>query len=329
LRINEEGQRLLVNLEQHYDVWMKASRDIAFGRLHWKTVSGKEYLYRVIDSRGNAKSLGRRSDETEALYGDYRRALETREKSSEQLRMYAALYRSLRLPRLPAFAGDVLRELDRRSLLGSSFLVVGTNALIAYAIEAAEMLPPGMDTTEDFDLTWVEPVLSQAKSPPNALLAALKSIDATYTINTEREFQIRNARGQEIELLLPETLATQWGVEQKIRPMPLPEQDWLLEGRQVAHVVSDMSDKPARLVVPDPRWFGLHKLWLSQKPERHRLKVDKDERQGMVILDMVGDHMPHLRMDDAFRSRLPPELQPHLERWEKHRSARQNPNPIL
>jgi hypothetical protein len=29
------------------------------GGMHWKTVAGSEYLYRTLDGKGNAKSLGR------------------------------------------------------------------------------------------------------------------------------------------------------------------------------------------------------------------------------------------------------------------------------
>lgn len=322
LKINYEGQRLLVNLAQHYDVWMGASRHLASGRLQWKTIAGKEYLYRVVDSAGNGTSLGRRSEETERLYDEFTLARQTRDDTAGQLKVDAALCRALRLPRLPAFAGDVLRELDLRRLLGTSYLVIGTNALVAYAIEAVEVLPPGMDTTDDFDLAWVEPILgTDTPQPPNALLAALKKVDATYTINTERQFQLRNAKGQEVELLLAAALAHLWGRNQKIRPLPLPEQDWLLKGRSISQVVTDMSDRPARVTAPDPRWFGLHKLWLSKKPARHRLKIGKDERQGMAVLDMVADHMPHFPIDDAFRAELPEELRPHLERWDARRAA--------
>jgi hypothetical protein len=70
------------------------------------------------------------------------------------------------------------------------------------------------------------------------------------------------------------------------------------------------------VTAPDPRWFALHKLWLAQKPTRDRLKIAKDERQGMAVLDMVANHMPHYPLDSAFRAELPEELQPHLERWE-------------
>lgn len=37
----------------------------------WKTVKGKQYLYRILDRFGHAKSLGARSQETEVIYEEF------------------------------------------------------------------------------------------------------------------------------------------------------------------------------------------------------------------------------------------------------------------
>jgi hypothetical protein len=322
LTIDDEGQRLLANLAQHYDAWLDAVRRVEQGQLAWKRRSGREYLYRRNARQGIDTSLGPRNEETEQLFEAYQIAAETRKGTEGRLTTDAALYRALRLPQIPGFAGDVLRELDRRRLLDTSFLVVGTNALVAYAIAALRTFPPGMDTTDDFDLTWAAPVLADAIEPPNALLAALKAVDGTYTINTERQFQIRNAKGQEVELLLPAAVAEQWSAAQKIRPVPLPEQDWLLKGRPVSHVICDTSGRAARVAAPDPRWFGLHKLWLAEKPGRDPIKKPKDARQGAAVLDIVADAMPHFPLDDALRAELPEALTPFFDRWAENRRAR-------
>ena len=58
-----------------------------------------------------------------------------------------------------------------------------------------------------------------------------------------------------------------------------------------------------------------------EKPERDRLKIAEDERQGMAVLDLVVAHMPHYRIDVAFREELPDALKPHLARWEARRSS--------
>jgi hypothetical protein len=229
---------------------------------------------------------------------------------------------------IPAFAGRVLREIDIREMLGTSVLVVGTNALAAYQIEANERMLSALETTDDFDLTWSHPVLGKSgPETPNALLAALKSVDGTYTPNTEREFQIRNARGQEVELLLAASLSKDWSPRQVLQPVPLPEQDWLLLGEQISHVVCDMDRNPARLVVPDPRWFGLHKLWLSQKPERNRLKIGKDRQQGIAVLDLVSAHMPRFPLDAKFEAQIPSSLMPHYEAWRRMGPSSSQPGP--
>ncbi|TAL03875.1 MAG: hypothetical protein EPO08_03025, partial [Rhodospirillaceae bacterium] len=174
-----EQLRLLANLSQHYDVWLGAARRVSTERFKWKTVNGREYLYRVSARKGIDTSVGPRTPETEGIFEEYDIARKTRDQSLETLRTDASIYRALKLPMVPAFAGDVLRELDVRNLLGTSFLAIGTVALAAYEIEATDRLPPGYDTTDDFDLTWTHPVLGASRpEPPNALLAALKSVDA-------------------------------------------------------------------------------------------------------------------------------------------------------
>ena len=52
------------------------------------------------------------------------------------LKERGSLYRALRLPPLPTEAGKILRKADRMRFLGAQVMVVGTNALIAYAVEA-------------------------------------------------------------------------------------------------------------------------------------------------------------------------------------------------
>jgi hypothetical protein len=66
--IDDESLRLLANLEQHYAAWIDAERVLQPGRLAWKTVAERDYLYRLTDGRGNGRSLGARSPKTEAQY---------------------------------------------------------------------------------------------------------------------------------------------------------------------------------------------------------------------------------------------------------------------
>jgi hypothetical protein len=320
--INDEGLRLIANLEQHYAAWLDSARVLLPGRLAWKKVGDSEYLYRIVDGKGNGRSQGPRSSTTEALFEMGQHAQQVVDTVWPTLRQEGAIYRTLRLPRISSDAADLLREFDLHGLLGSSLMVVGTNALAAYEIEAGARFASaaGVDSTQDFDLAWVsttarQTTLAALGAAPRTLVDVMKRVDATYTINTERTFQVRNAAGYEVELLMPKSLVGTLPRNEPLSPIGLPEQDWLLPGRRVEHVVCGLDGLPARMVVPDPRWFALQKLWLAEKPTRNPLKKPKDAKQGALLLSAIEERMPHYPLDAEFCDALPAELRRVLERW--------------
>lgn len=116
-----------------------------------------EYLYEIHDRSGNGTSLGRWDDAAEQRFEAYRAdkaALNDRRDRARAARDEGArLARALRTPLLASAAGPILREADCRGLLDGSLLVVGTNALLAYALEAVAGLGLS-DEAEDFGLAW-------------------------------------------------------------------------------------------------------------------------------------------------------------------------------
>src|SRR3546814_7231145 len=101
------------------------------------------------------------------------------------------------------------------------------------------------------------------------------------------------------------------------KPIPLPEQEWLLPGTRISHVVVGRDGSPARLVVPDPRWFALQKLWMSAQGKRNPLKRGKDQNQDTALRDAVRERMPQFPIDHAFENGLPEELRGFYEGWKE------------
>ena len=328
LPFSDEQLRVAANLEQHYDVWIETQRSLfalPYG-MKWKTVSGRDYLYEIADRQGNGKSLGPRSPETEERDERYRQekaSLSERAKASAaRLQETCRLYRTLRLPTIASEAAKILREADRRSLLGSHLIVVGTNAMPTYALEAGGRFDQVPDETDDFDMAWsydgAEPPLPDKTA---TVWTMLKAVDQTYTINSERPFQARNAKAYEFELLSAESRIETMHRLDKPKPIPLPEQEWLLPGTRVAHVVVGRDSSPACIVAPDPRWFALQKLWMSAQEKRNPLKRKKDASQGRALLDAIRTHMSQFPLDDAFERSLPAELLPFYLEWREERSS--------
>ena len=152
----------------------------------------------------------------------------------------------------------------------------------------------------------------------------LKVVDPTFSINSERDFQARNAKAYEVEILVAPSRSRTLNSSDRPKPIPLDEQEWLLLGRPVDQVLGCRDGSPARIVAPDPRWFALHKLWMAAQAKRNPLKRPKDHKQGIALLDAVATSMPHYPFDAEFESGMPIELEPYYADW---CSARPAPTP--
>lgn len=320
----DEQLRALINLRPRYDALVDAERGLA--RMPYnlvrKRVGGREYLYEAVDRLNNGKSLGPMSPALEQRLADYqtrKRDLQHRRSTAQGLvRESGRLAKALRLPMLSSEAGRLLRELDRRELLDETLLVIGTTCLPPYSLEAAGTISDAPDETEDLDLAWV----AEQPAAGSALWTALKAVDSTLAVNTERDFQARNASAYEVELLVAPSRLASVSIEDRPRPIPSPQQEWLLLGRRVDQVVPCRDGSAARVVVPDARWFALHKLWLSEQDDRHPLKRRKDRAQGLGVLDAVAEAMPHYPLDAAFVAEIPPELTGVWQQWLAQREPR-------
>lgn len=317
---SDENLRHLENLRVAYEKW----REIVRGergcgaRLQWKTVAGKDYLYEMNSRGSSGKSKGLRSAETEALFAERQQCRAgfqaQREAIQTKLDEMASMHRSMGLPRVDGRLGRVLREFDISGLLGDALMVVGTNAMAAYEIEAQTRFANGIDSTLDADFAWKAKgsqfAVSGTSPPP--IMGALRRINEVYTVNSEKTFQAREDSGYEVEILIAPSLADTYPKNETIRPIPLPEQEWLLLGRTIEAVTFDIKNRAVRLLVPDPRWLALHKSWLSEKPTRDRKKFEKDRKQAEALAKAVIEFMPGFRVDAAFRTQVPDELRSHL-----------------
>jgi hypothetical protein len=326
---SSDAQRVSANLEQIYSAWLDARKqlDALPVSMYWVTKGGTDYLTVKASSSHNGTSIGPRNTDTEKQLAEFtatKEELKARVQSFDAvIQERAALYRRLRLPSLPDRQAEILRKLDIEELLGNDLLVVGTNAFVAYELVIGAKLPTGNEETEDFDLAWcrgskVSLATTLGKPPANTktLFGVLKSIDSSYQISPKKPYQAVSSDGYEVELLAaPSTHPLP--KNEAFDPMAsLVEQEWLLKGTAVSVVVATVRGRVAPLVVPDPRWMALHKLWLADKPERRADKKDKDRRQGNVLLDAVRHFMQAshpLNVDFVFA--LPEDIRPTFDAW--------------
>jgi hypothetical protein len=314
---SDEQLRTIINLEQHYEVWSEADRALSllpYG-FRWKSANGREYLYEMHDRRGNGKSHGLRSEETERFYCNYRarkeELVERRNRSSMTLDQTCRIYRALRLPLLSAQAAKLLRKADQRRLLGTHLMVVGAEAMIAYTLEMRGGIGSAFDQTGTLDLAVLE---KEPNRGSTLVWSLLKAVDRTYTVNPKASFQARNAKGYTVQV----AAAPSQAVVQTDKPIPVrkPEQEWLLLGKRVSRVAVARDGSPVRVVAPDPRWYALHSLWLADHGVDSPAVRSRYRRQGEALLAGIHRLLPTYSLSDCgLLEVMPPDLRPVYDRY--------------
>lgn len=339
MRLSDEQLRGLVNASQLYETWKGIVVQLANlpGGMYWRVINSKEYLYKyATDPAGlqQTKSLGRRTPQTEDAYRDFqetKKPLEERRAGVEaRIKELAPAWRALRLPAIDRSAGRILRTLDQANLVGNSVLVIGTYALKAYEVESASRFSIGMDATEDLDFTLCLHDGNIDPDAPRRLLLTLKQVDSTFIVSPGSAKTLVNKDGYRIDLLTTKAIAAKYSTARPWKPEALEGQEWLLMGKPVNAVVIDFDGWPVHMAAPDPRYFALHKLWLSKRRGRPAAKCVKDERQGKAVLEAIKQYMDNYALDDEFVASLPAALRDQLPPAEEAGSvarARRKPGP--
>jgi len=305
-----------------YEGWRQVSLQLADyrGGMHWKTVNGREYLYKTTDRRGNAKSMGPRDEANEHILAEFSRRkseLQAREAALRQtLEMQVRVNAALRVGSVPNEVMQVCVALEQAGLLGKAIMVIGTNAMHAYSFLGAVRFDPEFMATTDVDLLWNHKAkLSLAATgelSEAGLLGILKRADKSYEIDQMQRFRARATSGFMVDLIR-QTPVPPWAQEADrffegdLVATDIPNMKWLLSAPRIEQPVVAVNGRVFNLVVPDPRAFAAYKVWLSKVPDREPAKRPRDIAQARAVVKLISERLPHLGNWGAF-SGVPKEV---------------------
>ena len=317
--LTAEQRRIAVDTAQLYEhlLELDAERTAFRGGLYWKTVAGSDYLVRTIGPHRGNRSLGPRSPETEKAYLQFtetKRDLDTRIKSiNEQITRQAKFCVAAGVNRVPRLPADIIRSLDKSGLLGSHLIILGSHAMYAYEMAAGVQLKAGLLQTEDLDtLLNTKAEIELAGSIRSAgLLGILQDVDKTFEPQRKRSFRAVNAKGFMVDLIRAPIDSsggfTSIGTGIDLVAEQLRGLEWLTALPLMTQIVIADNGFPVRFVVPEPRVFALHKLWVSLQPTRGPIKRKRDLHQAEAVVQLSLDYF-NLRFDDPAIKALPSDL---------------------
>lgn len=309
--LTPDQSRILIDAQQLHQAYLHAfqlARSYR-GGMHWKDIGGQKYLYKTLDSRGTAKSLGAESEETRRIHSDFKTgkaSAEERLKSiTERLKQQAALCKAVRINRVPSIVTAILRQVARAGWLGKNLVVIGTNALYAYEAAASIRFDREITATGDVDFLWdARSRLVFAADAENlrseGFIGLLRKADRSFAPVSKKGFRAANNNGYFVDLVKP--AAPFW--EQR-DPVRMGENDeiwaseiislkWLVSSPKMSQVVIGEDGFPATMAVPDPRAFAVYKLWLSRQAGREPVKKQRDYLQAIAVARAVAEKLPNL-----------------------------------
>jgi hypothetical protein len=280
------------------------------GGMHWKTVNGAEYLYRTLDGRGTAKSLGPRSTTTEqtlAEFFDKKQLLQTREASlAKKMLERNAVAKALRVGSAPKLLASLCERLVKADLMGSNILIIGTNALYAYEALAGVHLHNDITATSDIDLLWKHQARITAMArdvQTQGLLGLLRKVDKTFALLEKQKFTAVNNDGFMVDFIR-QSPKPPWRAERAqlggvddFVAVDLPNMNWMLCAPRLRQVVVAQDGRAFEMEVPDPRAYVLYKNWLAQQPEREPIKRRRDAAQAQCVAELLKTHLPQYPME--------------------------------
>ena len=317
--LTAEQRRIAVDAAQLYEHFLDLRQEYREfrGGLHWKRVGSKEYLVKTLDREGHQQSLGPRSSNTEEAlrrFTDRKTELRGQLKVLEEGIAARAKYCvAAGVNRVPRIAADIVRLLDSRGVLGTHLIILGSHSIYAYEMAAGVQLKAGLLHTNDLDaLLDTKTDLEIAGDVRNAgLLGLIQKVDKTFRLSRQRSFRAVNSKGFMVDLIRAlikhHGRATSLGSREDLVAEPMQGLDWLTDAPRFKQIVFAENGYPVRFIVPDPRVYALHKLWLSTNPTRDPLKRKRDFRQGETVASLALEYL-NLSFDDDVIDKLPPEL---------------------
>ena len=276
------------------------------GSMLWRQISVKTDLIRT-NADNSQKSLGPRTDETEAVYEKFmarKKWLSERVTGLRQaLQLHQKLNRAHRVGRTPEIVVQILNQLHK-SGISEHFLTVGTHALFAYESACGVRFAEEATTTQDIDLlmdTQKHLLLASTLEERNeSLLSTLQKVDPSFDLRDDQLYTAVNASGFEVDVIRrmarnrdPHPLQVT-SAERDFWAVQVGNGAQMASSARFAQMVVSASGHMALMTTLHPLTFSRLKQALASSPTRNPLKKSRDALQAQVVAQLVEEMLPHL-----------------------------------
>lgn len=122
------------------------------------------------------------------------------------------------------------------------------------------------------------------------IMGILRRVDRSFV--ADYGYNAANRDGYIVDLICPETDdRTTMKAGADLEATPMAGAEWLLKAPQFEQTIIGEDGRPLRIVVPEPRTFALHKLWVSRRDDRSAVKRPRDEAHARLVAHLARKYL--------------------------------------
>ena len=310
---SDDQRKTYINSEMQYRSYLE--KQIRFNksfrfRMGWNRAQGKEYLFKESLESKKRVSLGRKNEETLAIYEAFnqqKKELKTSLKLSKALLIKnEKINKFTKLSRVP----NVLVSLFRRiNLLGldDKIIIIGTNSLYSYEAYCGVFIEEEHLATFDIDVfNKRDKKISFAlkeKLPQKTLKAILLDVDKSFKKSKDIPYRFINDDDIIVEIITPI-----YKKEMKsdtfsgVMNLEIEGTKWLESSKLHKQMLIAQNGKCAYVTTIAPLEYAVYKKWLGEHERKDLMKRQRDIKQSHLVTKLIQDYIPIIDIDEELNN---------------------------
>ncbi len=310
---SDDQRKTYINSEMQYRSYLE--KQIRFNksfrfRMGWNRAQGKEYLFKECLESKKRVSLGRKNEETLAIYevfNQQKKELKASLKLSKALLIKnEKINKFTKLSRVP----NVLVSLFRRiNLLGldDKVIIIGTNSLYSYEAYCGVFIEEEHLATFDIDVfNKRDKKISFAlkeKLPQKTLKAILLDVDKSFKKSKDIPYRFINDDDIIVEIITPI-----YKKEMKsdtfsgVMNLEIEGTKWLESSKLHKQMLIAQNGKCAYVTTIAPLEYAVYKKWLGEHERKDLMKRQRDIKQSHLVTKLIQDYIPIIDIDEELNN---------------------------
>jgi len=276
----------------------------------WNKAQGKEYLFKECLDTKKRISLGRKNENTIAIYEAFnqqKKALKASLKQSKELLIKnEKINKFAKISRVPNIIVNLFRRINELGL-DEKVIIIGTNSLYVYEAYCGVFIEEEHLATFDIDVfNKRDKKISFAlkeKLPQKTLKSILLDVDKSFTKSKEAPYRFVNDEDVVVEIITPiSKKELQNDNFSGVMNLELDGTKWIESSKLHKQMLIGQNGKCAFVTTIAPLEYAVYKKWLAEHERKELIKKQRDLKQSHLVTKLIQEYIPIIDIDQELKT---------------------------